>query len=56
MEVCVWGGKYGLKRIGKKIYALPLLYYLINSVISKTILFMFSLPHQKCKEKSTKPQ
>ena len=27
-------------------------YYLINSVISKTILFMFHLPHQKLKKRT----
>lgn len=38
------------KNLAKQIYALPSLYYLINSVISKTILFMSHLPHQKCKK------
>lgn len=36
-----------IRATGKEIYALSWLYYLINSAISKTILFMFHLPHQK---------
>lgn len=43
--------KYGSGQRAKEIYALSWLYYLINSVISKTILFMFHLPHQKLKKK-----
>lgn len=50
----IWIGKKKKEKRNlwqSKMYATLSLYYLINSVISKTILFMFHLPHQKCKEK-----
>lgn len=40
------------KKVERKIYALLSVYYLINSVISKTILFMFHLPHQKVQRRT----
>lgn len=46
--------KYGLKKVPSKFMHCRRFTTLINSVISKTILFMFHLPHQKCKGKKKK--